>query len=273
MNKEEMEWIVQNLFVGNKLAAGEVESFDGKHRVDLRNVRSPIIVFASWGDNITPPQQALDWIPDLYQSVDDIRLNDQTIVYCLHEKVGHLGIFVSAGVAKRETSELASALDLIDTLPPGLYEAIIEDTHPEMPGQEYIAGRYLIRFAPRTIEDILALDDGREDERAFEVVEPRVADQPGPLRHVRVADREGDVERDDRRGAAADEPGADAAMDAVRSQPVDAVDQGDGGDRAREPPSGSRRTIRSSPLERDVSEADRAGARPVSRSRATRCSS
>src|SRR3954451_10882025 len=171
MNKEEMEWIVQNLFVGNKLAIGEVESFDRKHRVDLRNIRTPIVVFASWGDNIPPPQQALDWIPDLYQSVDDIRLNDQTIVYCLHEKAGHLGLFVSAGGARRETSELASALELIDTLPPGLYEALIEDTRPDMPGQEYIAGRYLIRFAPRTIDDILALDDGREDERAFEVVE------------------------------------------------------------------------------------------------------
>ena len=130
-----MEWIVQNLFVGNKLAAGEVESFDRKHRVDLRNIRTPIVVFASWGDNITPPQQALDWIPDLYQSVDDIRLNDQTIVYCLHEKAGHLGLFVSAGVARRETSELASALELIDTLPPGLYEALIEDTRPDMPGR------------------------------------------------------------------------------------------------------------------------------------------
>jgi hypothetical protein len=171
MNREEMDWIVQNLFVGNKLSAGHVESFDGKHRVDLRNVRSPIIVFASWGDNITPPQQALDWIPDLYQSVDDIRLNDQTIVYCLHEKAGHLGLFVSAGVARRETSELASALELVDTLPPGLYEAIIDDTRPDMPGQEYIEGRYLIRFEPRTIEDVLALDDGRDDERAFEVVE------------------------------------------------------------------------------------------------------
>ncbi len=170
MNKQEMEWIVQNLFVGNKLAAGKLESFDGRHRVDLRNVRSPIVVFASWGDNITPPQQALDWIPDLYQSVDDIRLNDQTIVYCLHEKAGHLGIFVSASVAKRETAELASALDLIDMLPPGLYEALIEDTRPDMPGQQYVEGRYLIQFAERTIDDILALDDGREDERAFEVV-------------------------------------------------------------------------------------------------------
>jgi pimeloyl-ACP methyl ester carboxylesterase len=170
MNKEEMEWISQNLFVGNKLAVGEVESFDGKHRVDLRNIRSPIVVFASWGDNITPPQQALDWIPDLYRSVDDIRLNEQTIVYCLHERIGHLGIFVSASVAKRETAELASALELIDTLPPGLYEAVITDTKPDMPGIEYVDGRYLIQFASRTIDDILALDDGRQDEQAFEVV-------------------------------------------------------------------------------------------------------
>ena len=140
MNKEEMEWISQNLFVGNKLAVGEVESFDGQHRVDIRNIRSPIVVFASWGDNITPPQQALDWIPDLYRSVDEIRLNEQTIVYCLHEKIGHLGIFVSASVAKRETAELASALELIDTLPPGLYEAVITDTKPTCRGSSTSTG-------------------------------------------------------------------------------------------------------------------------------------
>src|SRR5688572_11023925 len=170
LNKEEMDWIAQNLFVGNKLAAGEVESFDGKHRVDIRNIRSPIVVFASWGDNITPPQQALNWILDLYASDDEISLNEQTIVYCLHEKIGHLGIFVSASIAKRETAELASALELIDTLPPGLYEALITDTTPDMPGLEYVQGRYLIQFKPRSLDDLRALDDGRGDERAFEVV-------------------------------------------------------------------------------------------------------
>ncbi|TCP11345.1 uncharacterized protein DUF3141 [Crenobacter luteus] len=170
LNKAEMEWITQNLFVGNRLSAGEVSTEDGALRVDLRNIRSPIVVFASWGDNITPPQQALGWIADLYDSVADIRVNEQTIVYCLHEKVGHLGIFVSAGVANKEHSEFASALDLIDVLPPGLYEAVIEDTHPETPGLEYVAGRYVIRFEPRDVADILALDDGRDDERAFEVV-------------------------------------------------------------------------------------------------------
>src|SRR5205807_2384049 len=150
--------------------AGDLESSDGQYRIDIRNIREPIVVFASWGDNITPPQQALNWIPDVYGSVDEIRVNEQTIVYCLHKSIGHLGIFVSAGVAKRETAELASALDLIETLPPGLYEAVIEDTRPETPGLELVAGRYLIKFVPRTIDDILALDDGRDDEQAFEVV-------------------------------------------------------------------------------------------------------
>jgi hypothetical protein len=170
MNKSEIEWIVQNLFVGNKLSAGELKSADGKHGIDIRNIRSPIVVFASWGDDITPPQQALDWIPDIYRDVEDIQLNEQTIVYCLHEKIGHLGIFVSTGVAKRETSELVDGLGMIEMLPPGLYEAVIQDTKPDMPGLEFVEGRYLIQFEPRTIDDILALDDGREDERAFEVV-------------------------------------------------------------------------------------------------------
>ncbi|ANQ84725.1 3-hydroxyalkanoate synthetase [Azoarcus olearius] len=174
LNKAEMEWITQNLFVGNRLSAGDIVSSDGRIRIDLRNIRSPIIVFASWGDNITPPQQALNWIHDLYEDVEDIRLNEQTIVYCLHEKIGHLGIFVSASVAQKQTNKLVGALELIDILPPGLYEAVIEDTHPEMPGREYVQGRFHVRFEPRSIDDILALDDGREDERAFEVVK-RVA--------------------------------------------------------------------------------------------------
>src|SRR5215471_14282959 len=170
LNEDEIRFIVDNLFIGNRLASGEMVTSKGP-QIDLRNIRSPIVVFASWGDNITPPQQALNWIADLYDSDDEIRVNEQTIVYCLHEKAGHLGLFVSGGVARRETSELASALDLIDMLPPGLYEAIIQDTRPDMPGLEYVAGRYLIQFAPRTIDDVLALDDGRRDERAFEIVE------------------------------------------------------------------------------------------------------
>jgi hypothetical protein len=61
LNAGEMQWIADNLFVGNKLATGAIRLSDGL-RVDLRNVKSPIVVFCSWGDNITPPQQALAWL-------------------------------------------------------------------------------------------------------------------------------------------------------------------------------------------------------------------
>ncbi|WP_321923065.1 DUF3141 domain-containing protein [Paraburkholderia guartelaensis] len=170
LNRAEIDWIVQNLFVGNHLTRNEVFAKNARSPVDLRNIRTPIIVLASWGDNITPPQQALNWIPDLYASVDEIVANEQVIVYCLHDKVGHLGIFVSASVANKEHTELFSALDLIDVLPPGLYEAKITDSTPEAGRLEALEGRYEIRFELRTIEDILALDDGRDDEQPFEVV-------------------------------------------------------------------------------------------------------
>ena len=84
------------------------------------------MVFCSKGDNITPPQQALGWILDLYESVDEIRSCGQTIVYTIHESVGHLGIFVSGSARKKEHGEFSSNIDLIDTLPPGLYEAVFE---------------------------------------------------------------------------------------------------------------------------------------------------
>src|SRR5258705_1614371 len=69
LNAEEIQFIVDELFVGNNLAAGKIKMSDGQ-TVDLRNIRSPIVVFCSEGDNITPPQQALDWILDLYADVD-----------------------------------------------------------------------------------------------------------------------------------------------------------------------------------------------------------
>ena len=58
LNAEEIQAIVDELFIGNKLAAGDVKLSDGT-AIDLRNIRSPIVVFCSKGDNITPPQQAL----------------------------------------------------------------------------------------------------------------------------------------------------------------------------------------------------------------------
>jgi pimeloyl-ACP methyl ester carboxylesterase len=126
LNAEEMQWIADNLFVGNRLSTGQIRTSDGV-RVDLRNIAAPIIVFCSWGDNITPPQQALGWILDLYNHEREIVENGQTIVYTMHQSIGHLGIFVSGKVASKEHGEFVSCIELIDAVPPGLYEAVITE--------------------------------------------------------------------------------------------------------------------------------------------------
>lgn len=171
MNREEITAIVDQLFVGNKLARGEITSADGKVRLDLRNIRSPICILCSWGDDITPPQQALSWILDIYASDDDLISQGQTIVYCVHPKVGHLGIFVSSAVAKKEHAGFVELLDLIETLPPGLYEMTIEDKRPEMRAAQLVPDRYVTRFIRRSVEELQELCGDRAGERPFEVVQ------------------------------------------------------------------------------------------------------
>jgi Protein of unknown function (DUF3141) len=168
LNAEEIQFIVDELFIGNNLAAGRVKMSDGT-TVDLRNIRSPIVVFCSKGDNITPPQQALHWILELYADVDEIRAYGQTIVYTVHETVGHLGIFVSGGVAKKEHSEFSSNIDLIDVLPPGLYEATFEARGTETTNADLAVGQWVMRCEARTLDDIRAMGgNSPEDERRFE---------------------------------------------------------------------------------------------------------
>ena len=167
LNAEEIQFIVDELFVGNNLAAGRIETSDGT-AVDLRNIRSPIVVFCSKGDNITPPQQALGWILDLYDDVDEIRSFGQTIVYTVHETVGHLGIFVSGGVAKKEHNEFSSNIDLIDILPPGLYEATFERKTGDTANSDLVEGEWVMRCEQRTLDDIRAMGgNSPEEERRF----------------------------------------------------------------------------------------------------------
>jgi len=170
LNAEEMQFIVDELFVGNRLAAGKTIMSDGQ-RVDLRKIRSPIVVFCSFGDDITPPQQALDWILDLYENVAQIVQNGQTILYCLHQSIGHLGIFVSGSVATREHEEFALNMNMIDSMPPGLYEVVLTDLGKHTANIELVTGKHVARIVPRTLDDIRALGcNDAADERKFETV-------------------------------------------------------------------------------------------------------
>lgn len=170
MSGEEMQFIVDNLFVGNKLSTADLVTTDGVV-LDPRKIRSPIVCLCSKGDDITPPQQALGWILDLYRDEKEIIAAGQTIVYSVHEKIGHLGIFVSAGVAKKEHQEFAGNIDLIDCLPPGLYEAVMETKTEETEGAGLVTGNYISQFKARSLDDIRALGGNKlEEDRCFATV-------------------------------------------------------------------------------------------------------
>jgi pimeloyl-ACP methyl ester carboxylesterase len=164
MNEEEIHWIVDNLFVGNKLARGEVKAAPGTY-VNLKAIRSPIVIFSSKGDNITPPQQAINWVADVYSSTAEIKANGQVIVGIVHEDVGHLGIFVSGKVAQKEHTEIVEALDYIEMLRPGLYVMELQETSGK--GKD----RYLSTFREVKLEEMRNLNRmQRKDEKPFEVV-------------------------------------------------------------------------------------------------------
>jgi hypothetical protein len=81
----------------------------------------------------------------------------------MHESIGHLGIFVSGKVAKKEHTQIVSVLKSIELLPPGLY------------GMEIIereAGEVEVEFHEHRLEDVAGKLNRfhRIDEKPFEAV-------------------------------------------------------------------------------------------------------
>nr|WP_277985856.1 DUF3141 domain-containing protein [Nitrosomonas eutropha] len=168
LNDVEMQYIVDNLFIGNRLATAELITSDGE-RIDLRNIRSPIVVFCSYGDNITPPPQALGWITDLYGDDEDVLTHDQTIVYATHDSVGHLGIFVSGAVSRKEHHKFTTNIDLIDVLPAGTYRATIAGDAPKNSGPSI--GNYELSIEPTRMVDLRDIvQPDPESDRRFAAV-------------------------------------------------------------------------------------------------------
>ena len=164
LSREEIGFITNNLFISDELEQGYLKLGPDSF-INLKNFKDPIVIFASKGDNITPPQQALNWITSVYKDVEEIKKCGQVIVYLLHDSIGHLGIFVSSKVNRKEHKEIIGCVDAIDFLIPGLYEMTIDEEPSEpWPGDQ------IVRFQKRTMADILKLDDGTEDEEAFQPV-------------------------------------------------------------------------------------------------------
>jgi hypothetical protein len=150
LSREEILAIIENLFVGNRLEEGTLRICEHCF-ADLRRIRNPIVIFASYGDNITPPHQALGWVPVVYKNTDDLKQAGQRIVYLINQHVGHLGIFVSASVAKLEHRAILDSLSDVAALPPGLYEMKIDNPTGD---PDCHKGAYKVSFEERRVEDL-----------------------------------------------------------------------------------------------------------------------
>ena len=167
LSREEMLAIVENLFIGNSLEQGKLRICHGCF-VDLRRIQNPLVIFASYGDNITPPHQALGWIPTVYASTDDLKQAGQRIVYLINPHVGHLGIFVSASVARLEHRAILDSLKKIEALPPGFYEMKVDNPTGD-PDCGHDA--YSVRFEARRVEEIKFPENRPAFKRVAEVSE------------------------------------------------------------------------------------------------------
>ncbi|MCW5660043.1 MAG: DUF3141 domain-containing protein [Burkholderiaceae bacterium] len=147
LGREEILSIVRDLFIGNRVERGEVV-VDGHCRANLAKLRTPLVIFCSKGDNITPPAQALGWLATVFGTTDALVRAGQRVVYMMHEHVGHLGIFVSADVAQHEHRAILHHAAAIRALSPGLYEMTLDAAADS----DERAAR--ASFAPRRIEDL-----------------------------------------------------------------------------------------------------------------------
>jgi hypothetical protein len=117
----------------------------------MKRMEDPLVVFASSGDNITPPQQALQWISEVYRTTEELKRAGQRIIYMINPHIGHLGIFVSASVARREHRAIIEHIEHMQKLEPGLYEMFVDGETGET---DPLKDQFIVRFEPREIDDV-----------------------------------------------------------------------------------------------------------------------
>lgn len=158
-SEEEITSLIKDLFIGNKAENGELHLSDGTV-LDLKNIRNPILIFASAGDKITPPREALNWIRMLYPDTQALKEAGHRIAYLINPQVTHHEIFDSTKVVF-EHRAILEHIDELKSFSPGLYEMIIEQSSD--PNNLHSQ----VHFEERNITDLC----GAEPTDAFKMVD------------------------------------------------------------------------------------------------------
>ncbi|CAM3019998.1 MULTISPECIES: DUF3141 domain-containing protein [Legionella] len=166
-SQEEIIATVNNLFIGDQFERGEMVIHKGCI-YDLKRIHNPIVIFASQGDQITPPRQALHWIRTIYPDTQALKKAKQRIVYLLHPSIGHLGIFVSAKVVRLQHRAILEHSAAIEQLKPGLYEMIIVNPTGD---PDCSKEQYHVRFEERDITELCASNSTKPFEKIRQMSE------------------------------------------------------------------------------------------------------
>ena len=107
-------------------------------------------------------------VPVVYKDTEDLKRAGQRIVYILISDVAHLGIFVSASVAKLDHRAILDSLTNMAALPSGFYETTIDNPTGD---PDCWKDACEVQFEERQVEDIGSLVGRPTFERARKLSE------------------------------------------------------------------------------------------------------
>jgi hypothetical protein len=90
----------------------------------------------------------------LRPSQGDRRRARRTIVYALHDSIGHLGIFVAGSGGRKEHKEFEANIEFVDVLPAGIYQAELREKGPDTLNPDLAYGDYVLTFEKRSVSDV-----------------------------------------------------------------------------------------------------------------------
>jgi hypothetical protein len=142
LNAEEIQWIVDQLFVGNKLATAEIVTVKATDRPAQHPLADHLLLLEGRQHHAAAAGARLDPRP-LRQRRRHPRLRPDDHLRRARDRrpPRHLRL---GGVAKKEHQEFASNIDLIDVLPPGLYEAVMTRKGADSVNQDAISGDWIV---------------------------------------------------------------------------------------------------------------------------------
>jgi hypothetical protein len=146
---------------------GKLRTRDGL-QIDLRNIQSPIVVFASWGTTSPRRSRRSAGSPTSTATRPTSSCRGRRSSTRCTTPPATSASSSRARSPPRSTRSSSSAMDMLDMLPPGLYEATFEEIDKDPPTPTWSRAPTCFRLEPRTLDDIRALgENSLEDEMRF----------------------------------------------------------------------------------------------------------